>query len=176
MPNEDIEDINLIKKNAYNIEEYDFKEIISKYVINDYIILILFQKENSLNALIKTNLNNKKFISNTKFDFYQNQSIEKIIKELKFELENQWKQLNVINISIKLPITLSINSKNHNLIRDLEKKLYELDLVANFYIDSFSNEKIIYKIIYNSTPDKFINEFVNSDMKLNTSDSIWSIE
>ena len=176
LPNEDIEDINLIKKNAYNIEEYDFKEIISKYVINDYIILILFQKENSLNALIKTSLNNKKFISNIKFDSYQNQSIENIIKELKFEFENQWKQLNVINISIKLPITLSINSKNHNLIRDLEKKLYELDLVANFYIDSFSNEKIIYKIIYNSTPDKFINEFVNSNMKLNTSDSIWSIE
>ena len=176
LPNEDIEDINLIKKNAHNIEEYDFQEIISKYVINDYIILILFQKENSLNALIKTNLNNKKFISNTKFDSYQNQTIENIIKELKFEFENQWKQLNVINISIKLPITLSINSKNHNLIRDLEKKLYELDLVANFYIDTFSNEKIIYKIIYNSTPDKFINEFVNSDMKLNTSDSIWSIE
>ena len=51
LPNEDIEDINLIKKNATNIEEYDFKEIASKYVINDYIILILFK--NSLNALIK---------------------------------------------------------------------------------------------------------------------------
>ena len=176
LPNEDIEDINLIKKNADNIEEYDFKEIISKYVIDDYIILILFQKENSLNALIKTNLNNKKFISNIKFDSYQIQSIENIIKELKFEFENQWKKLNVINISIKLPITLSINSNNHNLVRDLEKKLYDLDLVANYYIDSFSNEKIIYKIIYNSTPDKFINEFASSDMKLNTSDSIWKIE
>ena len=176
LPNEDIEDINLIKKNASNIEEYDFKEIISKYAISDYIILILFQKENSLNALIKTNLNNKKFISNKKFDSSENQSAENIIKELKFELENQWKKLNIINISIKLPITLSINSKNHNLIRDLEKKLYDLDLVANYYIDSFSNEKIIYKIIYNSTPDKFINEFLNSNIKLNTSNSIWSIE
>ena len=176
LPNEDIEDINLIKKNASNIEEYDFKEIVSKYAISDYIILILFQKENSLNALIKTNLNNKKFISNKKFDSSENQSAENIIKELKFELENQWKKLNIINISIKLPITLSINSKNHNLIRDLEKKLYDLDLVANYYIDSFSNEKIIYKIIYNSTPDKFINEFLNSDIKLNTSNSIWSIE
>ena len=176
LPNEDIEDINLIKKNASNIEEYDFKEIVSKYAISDYIILILFQKENSLNALIKTNLNNKKFISNKKFDSSENQSAENIIKELKFELENQWKKLNIINISIKLPITLSINSKNHNLIRDLEKKLYDLDLVANYYIDSFSNEKIIYKIIYNSTPDKFINEFLNSGIKLNTSNSIWSIE
>ena len=176
LPNEDIEDINLIKKNATNIEEYDFKEIVSKYVINDYIILILFQKENSLNALIKTNLNNKKFISNKKFDSFENQSTEKIIKELKFELENQWKKLNIINISIKLPITLSVDPKNHNLVSDLEKKLYDLDLVANYYIDNFSNEEIIYKIIYNSTPDKFISEFLNSGIKLNTNNSIWTIE
>ena len=45
LPNEDIEDINIIKKNINNIEEYSFNEIISKYDINDYIILILFQKK-----------------------------------------------------------------------------------------------------------------------------------
>ena len=46
LPNEDIEDINLIKKNIKNIEDYNFNEIISKYAIDDYIILILFQKKN----------------------------------------------------------------------------------------------------------------------------------
>ena len=176
LPNEDIEDINLIKKNIQNIEEYNFNEIISKYEINDYIILILFQKENNFNALIKTNLNNKLFISNKKFDWHETQSVENIIKDLKLELENQWKKLNIINISIKLPITLSVNSKKSDLIKNLEKKLYDLDLVSSYYVDSFSNEKIIYKIIYNSTPDKFINEFMNSNIKLNTSNSIWSIE
>ena len=69
-----------------------------------------------------------------------------------------------------------MNKVNHSLVSDLEKKLYDLDLVANYYIDNFSNEEIIYKIIYNSTPNKFINEFNNSNIRLNTNSSIWSVE
>ena len=125
---------------------------------------------------MKTNLNNKLVISNKNFEWEENQSIEKIIEDLKIEFENQWKKLNIINVSIKLPITLSVNSKNYKLIQNLEKKLNELDLISNFYIESFNNEKLIYKIIYNSTPDKFINEFSNSNIKLNTGQSIWSVE
>ena len=176
LPNEDIEDINLIKKNINNIEDYNFKEIVTKYEINDYIILILFQKKNNFNALIKSNLNNKLIISNKKFIWDEKKSEQDIIKDLKFELESQWKKLNIINVSIKLPITLSINSKKYNLVKALEKKLYDLDLVSNYFIESISNEKIIYKIIYNSTPDKFINEFSNTNIKLNTSNATWSIE
>ena len=176
LPNEDIEDINLIKKNIYNIEDYNFEEIVSKYEIDDYIILILFQKKNTFNALIKSNLNNKLIISNKKFDWNENETEKTIIKDLKFELENQWKKLNIINVSIKLPITLSVNSKNYDLVEALEKKFYDLDLVSNYFIDSITNEKIIYKIIYNSTPDKFIDEFSNTNIKLNTANSTWSVE
>ena len=176
LPNEDIEDINIIKKNITNIEQYDFNEIVSKYEIDNYIILILFQKQNKFNALMKANLNNKIIISNKKFEWNENQSIENIIDNLKLEFENQWKKLNIINVSIKLPITLAIKSKNYGLIKKLDKKLQNLDLVSSFYIDSINNDKLIYKIIYNSTPDKFINEFTNDDIKLNTNESIWRIE
>jgi len=176
LPNEDIEDINFIKKNINNIEDYNFNEIVKKYEINDYVILILFQKQNNFNALIKANLNNKIIISNNKFEWSENQSIENIINNLKLEFENQWKKLNVINVSIKLPITLSVDSKKYKLIKKLDKKLNNLDLVSNFYIDSVNSDKLIYKIIYNSTPDKFINEFSNENIKLNTSKSIWRIE
>ena len=176
LPNEDIEDINLIKKNIKNIEDLNFNEIISKYAIDDYIILILFQKDNNFNALMKINLNNKLIISNKKFTWDENQPVENVIKNLKLEFENQWKKLNIINVSIKLPITLSVNSKNYKLIKKLEKKLHNLDLVSHFYIDSINNDNLIYKIIYNSTPDKFINEFSNENIKLNTSKSIWRIE
>ena len=148
----------------------------SKYEINDYVILILFQKENNFNALIKSNLNNKIIISNSKFEWNENQSIENIINNLKLELENQWKKLNVINVSIKLAITLSVDSKKYKLIKKLDKKLHNLDLVSNFYIDSVNSDKLIYKIIYNSTPDKFINEFSNDNIKLNINESIWRIE
>ena len=176
LPNEDIEDINLIKKNINNIEDYNFNEIISKYAIDDYIILILFQKDKNLNSLMKINLNNKLIISNKKFTWDENQSVENVIQNLKLEFENHWKKLNIINTSIKLPITISVNSKNYNLVKELEIKLQDLDLVSSYYIDYFSNEEVIYKIIYNSTPNKFINEFKNSNIKLNTNSSIWSIE
>ena len=176
LPNEDIEDINYVKKNINNIEDYNFNEIVTKYEIDDFIILILFQKENNFNALIKSSLNNKIIISNTKFYWKENQSIENIINNLKLKLENQWKKLNIINVSIKLPITLSISSKNYELTKKLEKKLSNLDLVSSFYIDSINNNKLIYKIIYNSTPDKFINEFSNDNIKLNINESIWRIE
>ena len=176
LPNEDIEDINHIKKNINNIEDYNFKEIISKYEIKDYIILILFQKDNNFNALMKINLNNKLIISNKKFSWSENQLIENIIQNLKLEFENHWKKLNIINTSIKLPITISVNSKNYNLVKELEKKLQDLDLVSSYHIDYFSNEKLIYKIIYNSTPNKFINEISNSNIKLNTDNSVWSVE
>ena len=115
-------------------------------------------------------------ISNKKFEWDENETVKNIIKDLKFELENQWKKLNIINVSIKLPITLSVNSKNYDLVKALEKKFYDLDLVSNYFVDSFSNEKIIYKIIYNSTPDKFIDEFSNTNIKLNTTNSTWSVE
>ena len=176
LPNEDIEDINLIKKNINNIEEYNFDEIVTKYDIDDYIILILFQKNNSFNALMKTNLSNKIIIFNKKFEWDESQSIENIINNLKLEFENQWKKLNIINVSIKLPITLSVNAKSYKLIKKLETKLYKLDLVSSFYIDSINSNKLIYKIIYNSTPDKFINEFSNENIKLVTNESIWRIE
>ncbi len=176
LPNEDIEDINLIKKNIDDIEQYDFKEIVSKYAMNDYIILILFQNGNTFNALMKINLNDKLIIENKKFILSENQTMENIINSLKYEFENKWKNLNVINTSIKLPITLSLKSKDYKLAQELEKKLYNLDLVSSYHIDSFSNDKIIYKIIYNNSPDKFISEFKNGNIKLNTNTTIWSIE
>ena len=100
----------------------------------------------------------------------------KVIKELKKNYENQWKKINQINTSIKLTLTLSLDSKNIKLIEKFEKEISNLDLVFQHYIDYFSNENTIYKIIYNSTPDKFINEFASSNMKLNTNNPTWRIE
>ena len=57
LPNEDLEDINILKKNINNIEDYDFSEIISKYDLKDYIIIIFFKNENQLRALSKLNFN-----------------------------------------------------------------------------------------------------------------------
>ena len=111
-----------------------------------------------------------------KISFDKKESLEKIIKTLKTDYENQWKKINQINTSIKLTLTLSLNSQNYDLIKKFEKELSNLDLVSNYYIDNFSSKMTIYKIIYNGTPDKFIQEIENNGLKLDTSFRIWRIQ
>ena len=179
LPNEDLEDINIIKKNINNIEYYNFNEIITKYDIKDYIIIIFFKNKSNLKILSKVNLNNNFLISNTVFtdvNYDEQKSLENVIKKLKTNYENQWKKINQINTSIRLPLTLLLNSKNYELVEKFEKYIEKLDLVPNYYIDNFSSEITIYKIIYNSTPDKFIQEIENKGFKLDTSYKIWRVQ
>ena len=45
LPTEDLEDLNLIKKNYDIIEQYDFKEITNKYNLNESIIALIFKNK-----------------------------------------------------------------------------------------------------------------------------------
>ena len=179
LPNEDIEDINILYNKLENIEDYNFNEIISKYDLKDYIILVFFRNNENLKVLSKINFNNNLIISNNFFsevNLKKQESFEFVIKELKLSYENKWKKLNQINTSIKLPLTISLNSKNYQLIQKFEKQISDMDLVLHYYVDYLSSENIIYKIIYNSTPKKFIQEIEESKMKLNISSKIWTIQ
>ena len=94
---------------------------------------------------------------------------------MKLDFEDNWKKINLINTSIKLPITISVDSKKYDLIQKFEKKIINLDLVSSFYIESFSNQETIFKIIYNGKPDKFIEEFNLEKIKIDLSNNVWKI-
>jgi len=178
LPNEDLDDLNIFKDNLDNIENYDFNEIISKYQLNDYIILILFKNKKDLRILSRINLNNNLVVLNKSFsekNLNNEDNLNYIIKDLKLGFEDNWKKINLINTSIKLPITISINSKRYDLIQKFEKKIISLDLVSNFYIESFSNQETIFKITYNGTPNKFIEEFNLEKFKIDLSNNVWKI-
>ena len=178
-PNEDLEDIKLIQKRLDSIEDYEFKEIAAKYNLKDFIMTIFFKDKDKINVLSKVFLNNKLSILNNSFektDLLDSKINDQIITDLKTIYEDEWKKLNLINTSIKLSVTLSINSKNVNLIKKFEEKLSSLDLVSNYMIDNFSSNSTVYKIIYNSTPDKFLLEFNESGFKIDTSQKIWTIK
>ena len=179
LPNEDLDDVEIIKKNFDNIEDYDFKDIISKYDLKDYLIIIFFKYDKNLKILSKINLNSEKIIFNKLFnniDLNNKKDLEEIIYVLKSNFENQWKKVNQINTSIKLPLTLQVDSKNYELIKKFENELSKLDLVSSFFIDNFNNEITTYKIIFNGTPDRFIQEINKGKINLNTSFKIWRVE
>ena len=176
LPNEDLDDLNIIKNNINNLEDYEFKDIITKYQLKDYIIVILFKNEENIRVLTRIKFNNEFILLNENFPYKSiNDDIEVIINSLKISYENNWKKINLINTSIKLPITISLDSSKFSLIKKFENKIENMDLVYNYYIESFSNNEIIYKIVYNGTPNKFLEEFNPENIKVDLTNNVWKI-
>ena len=173
---EDLEDLNLIKKNIENLENFEFREIVKKYNLENYIISIFFKGSDQTRLLNKISFENKKTFKNTlvkNLDLNNNNEINKFIEILKTTFEDHWKSQNEINTSVKLPLTISVENSNNIKINQLEKKLSNLDLIYNFYIYKFDNKNNIYKIIFNGTPDKFIEVMKNNNYEFETINKIW---
>ena len=179
LPSEDLEDLNKIQEMSNAIEAYEFSNLIKKYDLKDHIISIIYKNKNEINVLSKINLNNSPKVSNQKYskiDLTNEKSIDIILENLKNIYEDEWKKNNEINTSIKLPLTISINSKNYNEIIKLEDSLANINLVSNFYILNFNNKLIQYRIIYNGSPKNFLNDMTNRNFNLMMQNSVWVIK
>ncbi len=176
LPTEDLEDLNLVEKNIENLENFEFSKIVKKYNLENYIVAIFFKSYDQTRLLSKIIFGNKKKIKNTQIkniDFKSDYEIKKLIETLKITFEDYWKSQNEINTSVKLPLIISVKNSNNIKIYKLEKKLSEIDLIYNFYIYKFDNENNIYKIIFNGTPDKFIEVMKSNNYEFETVNKIW---
>ena len=179
LPSEDLGDLNNIQRAINNIEDYDFSELILKYDLKDYIILIVYKNRNEIKILSKIGLNNTLKLDNKRYDeinFQNEDEINKLILSLKNIYENEWKKNNKINTSIKLPITISVNSKDYKKIEKVEKALKDIDLISEFYTLKFDSQNILFKVIYNGSPKLFLNDMNKKNLNLIKSDNVWSVE
>ena len=179
LPNEDLEDIKKIQEISSSIENYNFINLIEKYDLKDYIILIIYKNKSDIKILSKINLNNSLKINNQKYsniNLNKEKDLNKILENLKNIYEDQWKKNNEINTSIKLPLTISIDSNDYKKIMNLEAALSDIDLVSNFYILRFNNKYTQYKIIYNGSPKSFFNDINNRNLDITTKNDVWIIK
>ena len=179
LPDEDLDDYNYIKQNFQDIESYDFKEILNKYDNENYIVSVFLIDNNNLDILSKVSFNKNISINKFKFeniDYKTQKNFNKIILDLKKAYEDKWKEENQINLSIKLPLKISIKSKNINLIKKFEDDLKSSDLIYNYNIESMSKNKTLFKIIYNGNPDKLIKNLKSKNYNLDFSGKTWTIK
>ena len=179
LPTEDLEDLNLVKKNYDNIEQYDFKEITNKYNLKDSIIVLLFKNDNELRILSRIFMNDEivlKNLSLSKIDINNSQNIKSIIENLKIIYEDHWKNINQINTSIKLPLKVKIKSFDNLKILNFEKVLQETDLIYDFFIIKFDQEFVYYQIIFNGTPNNFLKKMAKNNFNFDTQNKIWILK
>ncbi|WP_428080516.1 hypothetical protein [Candidatus Pelagibacter sp.] len=179
LPNEDIDDYNLIKKNFNNIEDFDFKEISRKYNFEDFIIMIVFKNNEEIRVLNQIVFNNIQNLKNFKFkniSLENSGDLEKFINQQKMVFEDYWKLKNIINTSIKLDLTISVDNSNIIKIDQFEETLLNIELVNKFNIFKFDNKKNIYKVIFNGTRDQFLDVMKDYDYFFEIKNKIWVLK
>ena len=179
LPTEDLEDINNIKSKFEFIENYDFKEITQKYNLEDSVIALIFVNNQNIRLLSKISLNNELILKNksfSKYDLNNDEHVQKIINEMKIIYEDYWKNFNLINTSIKLPINIKVKTKDNKKISNFEKVVEETDLIYKFNIQKFDKEFIYYRIIFNSTPNNFLKLMEKHNFNFDIQTNIWILK
>ena len=179
LPAEDLEDLTLIKSNYDIIENYDFKEIIKKYLLDNCIIALVFKDSEKIRVLSKIITKDNIVIKNDTFlniDLRNEQKIEFLIAKLKNTYEDTWKEQNQINTSIKLPLMIRLDNQKTDELIKFDKNLNKLDLVNYYSIKKFNNEHIFYEIIFNGTSINFLNIMKDNGHTFNTQKKIWVLE
>ena len=178
LPTDDIEDFNLIKSKSRNLENYDFQEIINKYNLKDYIVLIIFKNDQEVRVLNKINFNGTMDLKNLNFknlNLNNYNKVKELTEKLKIVYENYWKSKNTINTSVKLSLTVSIDNNDNSKIARFEKILMNVDLIYDYYIFKFNNKNNIYKIIFNGSPDYFLKIMKKNNYEFDTQKQIWIV-
>ncbi|MDC0469355.1 hypothetical protein OAN07_02805 [Candidatus Pelagibacter sp.] len=155
------------------------KILLKKYSIDNSIVAIFFKDEKEIKILSKIIVKNEKFIKSNSFNninFKDEIELKKLIKELKIIYEDFWKQQNLINTSIKLPISIQLESKNYDLSSTFEKALDGMDLIDNFSIISFNKDFIVYELTFNGTPKNFINIMKEKNFIFDTQNKVWILK
>ncbi len=176
LPTEDLEDLSFIRKNSSEIENYDFEIIIDKYFLDNSIVAIFFKNEKEIKVLSKIEIKGEKIIKSNSFkniNIKNKNDLSILISELKIVYEDFWKEKNLINTSIKLPISVQVDSKDYNLSLQFEDTLKEIDLINSFSINRFNKDFIFYELIFNGTPKNFINIMKEKNFNFDTQNKIW---
>ncbi len=179
LPTEDLEDLNLIKKNYDLIEKYDFREIIKKYYLDNSIVILIFKDGNDVRILSKIITKDKVIIKNDsfpEFDLKDKKQISFLISNLKETYEDTWKENNQINTSIKLLLNIRADNQQSKKLLKFESALNDLDLVNYYSIKKFDNRHTFYEIIFNGTPKKFINLMKNKNYIFDTQKKTWILK
>ncbi len=169
----------MIKENYLELENYNFKKIIEKYFLENSIIALFFKDKNQIKILSKIDVKDIKVIKSHSFenvDLKNKDNLEELINNLKTIYEDFWKENNLINTSIKLPLLIQMNNKNYELTSKFENTLNNIDLISYYSISKFDKNSIFYEVIFNGTPKHFLNIMKNNNYDIDTQKKVWILK
>ena len=178
LPVEDLDDISKIKEMKNRIEELNVDDFVNKYNIKNYVFALMNHHNKQLNVYIKTNFNNNKMSKNITYeliDIKNELKLNSILKDLKMQITNLWKEENVINFSIPLSIKIKFQYINPQDLDKLKNVFYKINIIDNYILEEFNINNSFFEINYFGNPKKLRTELLKFGYQLKNDQGYWEL-
>ena len=178
LPLEDLEDISKITKMKNNIEDLNIDSLVNKYDEKNYAFALMNYEAAKLNIYLKTNFNNNKTSKNIlyKVEKIEDEStLNSILKDLKIEIVDLWKEQNLINLLMPLTIKIKFQHKELKDLDKLRKIFYKIGIIDNYTLEEFNINNSYYKIYYYGNPKNLKAELLKFGYDLINNQGVWQL-
>ena len=178
LPLDDLDDISQITEMRDNLEDLDILSLVSKYGEENYVFVLMDYGKNKLNIYLKTNFNNNTTSKNISYEVKNVRDeiiLNSILKDLKLEIVDTWKEQNLINLLMPLSIKIKFQ---HSKLKDLDKlrkNFSRMGIIDSYKLEEFNINNSDYKIYYYGNPKKLKAELFKYGYELINNQGVWQL-
>ncbi len=178
LPVENLDDIDFIKRNLDNIEESNLSRLVDNYEIKNSSIVILRYDEKKLNVFLKTNLSGFKKVKKIDFELENLENkevIDDVILNLKYYINELWKEENLIDISAPSFLTLNTKIKDGSSLMEIIEKIKKTSLIESYTIEKLDNRSAKIKIKFFGNIRTLQERFKENGFELKILNDQWNL-
>ena len=178
LPLDDLDDISQISKMRDNLENLNILSLINKYGEKNYVFVLMDYEEGMLNIYLKTNFNNNKTSTNISYkvkDIKNESDLISILKYLKLDIVDIWKEQNLINLLMPLSIKIKFQHLKIKNLDKLRKTFYKISIIHKYTLEEFNTNNSYYKIYYYGNPKKLKAELLKFGYELINNQGSWEL-
>ncbi len=178
LPLEDLEDISKINKMKNNIEDLNVDSLVNKYDVKNYAFALMNYENKKLNIYLKTNFNENKTsknISHKLENIKDKETLSAILKNLKLEITDLWKEQNIINLLMPLSINLNFQYSRLEDLDKLRSIFYKIGIIEKYTLEEFNINNSVFKIYYYGNPKNLRTELSKFGYMLMNNQGVWHL-
>ena len=175
---ENIEDLQYINLNKYNLESISIEKITSLSSEKNYVFLIIYFTEGKFRAYIKTYIENKAIDKSIELKMYpksDKKTYEEAIRSIKDEISQIWKKQNLVDVSTPSFLDLFLDTNETNDYLTLRSIFNSINLIEDYSVLEMTNERIKIRLKYKGKLNKLKKKFLQKKINIKIIDNIWKI-
>ena len=175
-PLENLETIEILKKNQNNLEAVNLTDIFDDDEEKDNLFIIIDYKKQKTKIFLKGIISSKQIVRNLQFENKTDKKTEytKILKFLKKEILELVKSQNIIDIGAPAFLNINLTLNNQKDLFSFQNILNEIDLIENFNVKEFNNRFAYINIKYYGKINKIKEKLIIKGIDINFKNNQWN--